>query len=101
MKTQTAQQAAEQIAADLEKSIGYYSDEKPEVLSIDGVTCVAWEAGPFDWTMNDGYGLFEELAPMLAEFGQAPEYKERQFFTVPDGFRAEPNNGYVLAVYED
>jgi len=96
------QQAAQSIIDQLIKNIGYYSDEKPQLMTIDNQTCVVWEAGPCDWPLNDGYGLYEELRPMMEEFGKVEPYKERAFFEAPNGeFEIEPLNSYSLAIYKD
>jgi len=89
--------AAEKIVASLEKNIGEYSDEKPFVVENEDGVSVVWEAGPFDWTMNDGYGLFEELKSL----GMGGEYKERKLYSVPKGYHTEPYNGYSLALYKE
>jgi len=89
--------AANKIVASLIKNIGEYSDEKPFVVENEDGVSVVWESGPSDWTMNDGYGLFEELASM----GMSGKYKERELYSVPKGYYAEPYNSYSLALYKD
>lgn len=89
--------AAEKIVASLEKSVGDYSDEKPEIVENEDGVKVVWEAGPSDWTMNDGYGLFEELA----SYGMGGTYEEKELYSVPKGYHTEPYNGYEIAVYKE
>ena len=91
--------AANKIVSSLIKEIGEYSNEMPfvDVDDVTGDVSVVWEQGPSDWTMNDGYGLFEELV----SYGMPGEYKERKLYNVPKGYAVEPHNSYSLAVYKD
>lgn len=89
--------AAKKIVASLEKNVEGYSDESPSIFENEDGVRIAWESGPYDWTMNDGYGLFEELA----EMGLPGEYKEKELYNVPKGYSVEPYNGYELALYKD
>lgn len=81
---------ANNIKNQIIKNIGNYSSEPPVVLIKNGTYHVSWESGPFEWTLNDGYGLFEELT--------IGKYKEEKFFKVPAGYWAEPQNSYQLCV---
>jgi hypothetical protein len=91
--------AANKVRDSLIKNIGHYSTEKPIVKELDGTWKVIWEAGPFEWTMNDGYGLYEELVPFMEETGGAEPYEEEKFYDVPKGYEAEADNGCVLSIY--
>lgn len=90
-------QAAMNIAAQLEKNIGYYTDEKPVVKKIDGTWMVIWECGPMDWASNDNYYLHEELVGL----GYYSAYEPANFWTEPNGFYAEAFNSYSIGVYEE
>ena len=95
----TIKDAAQDIADQLQKNIGYCSDDKPIVAeNSEGGFNVSWE-GLSNWPQNDSYTLFEEAG--LGDMGI--EYKEKlnPYYTVPKGFVVEPENNVTLTVYCD
>lgn len=89
------EKVAEKIVSEIMASVGYYSDDKPRIRLFADRAIVSWESGPFEWTMNDGYGEFEELKG----YGMPGEYKEKKYWTYePKGFWVEPLNGCELEI---
>lgn len=91
-----AYQGAKNIMKQIEKSIGFYSDQKPELIKKDDHYEIVWETGPYEWALNDKYGMIEEFGGEIAY-----DPNESSYFSDPKGIFSEPYNSYILCVYKD
>ena len=92
------ERAARKIEAELKKLS--YGNENDIIVreGEDGNSWeVIWECGPYEWSLNDGYGLFEELKG----YGMPGDYEPQEFYSEIPGYDIQPINSYSVAVYKN
>ena len=93
----THRDAAQNILKQINSAVGFYSDEKPTAIHHTDHSEIVWESGPFEWSTNDNYGLFEELKNL----GMDGDYEYQPYWHCPKGFYVEAINSYSIAIYRD
>ena len=97
--TARLEKGAQNIVAQLTANTHDIYDAPVIHVDADGVS-IHWDGAP-NWTMNDGYGEFEEYASEIESItGQAPQYEEKNYWVDPKGIFAEPISYYSLGIFE-